>query len=150
MQRPHLGKASKTFTSRPPCSALQPNCPLMTAMYDLSMAHVARPLHSTIRISDARMLTGQVEHPWPKCLITRTRCDACHLLVIYARMTAPSAHLRYILSRWCETDEPPGRRWMLASMKVGRTIRLPSALMITRCPGRLYMAQNLPPRVTTS
>ena len=35
-------------------------------------------------------------------------------------------------------------------MKVGRTIRSPLALMITRCPGRLYILQNLAPRVTAS
>ena len=39
--------------------------------------------------------------------------------------------------------------WVLASANVGRTIRSPSLLMITRCPGRLYIRMSLP-RCTTA
>ena len=67
----------------------------------------------------------------------------------WLRMTA-MYDLTYVVSRWCDTDAPAGRRCTLASMNVGRTIRSPSELMMTRCPGRLYSFQNLPLRVTAS
>ncbi len=67
----------------------------------------------------------------------------------WLRMTA-MYDLTYVVSRWCDTDAPAGRRCTLASMNVGRTIRSPSELMITRWPGRLYSFQNLPLRVTAS
>ena len=38
---------------------------------------------------------------------------------------------------------------VLASANVGRTIRSPSMLMITRCPGRLYSLMSFP-RCTTA
>ncbi len=114
----------------------------------LNAVNIAR--YSSFARASPLLPTSYLEPPGRKHLPESCQYTGGHTLTVHCLTAPTSAHLKYMVSRWCETDEPPGRRWMLASVKVGRTIRLPSALMITRCPGRLYMAQNLPPRVTTS